>query len=331
MINLTREQILKSTYLDLFNGSASDNKKTLRLLLKKWHPDMNDIDTSDVFIHINSLYEYKPIDQSYTIGSKSYKYDFDRVTDLYTIYYTSSGMTIKFNNKHDEFGKNFINNLDKFKRGIESVKHRDNYKDIERLKLLESDSHYRINVPTGYIPLRAIIQYIIINKDWKISAWIISRLYDSAMIYKTCNITNVGFDPDFIYVNTKEHTIMDLSSLFVSVPVNECLKIAVTSFQASAIINSDIQSRLVSDTSINNMIRSVALILSGDLQRIGRSYILDDGANKDMVKIVNDIPITNSIIANYEEWQKNTVSRLFTERRFYKKELVWNDILKYMN
>ena len=52
-LNLSANELLKlKLFSDLFKGSDDENKKLYRHLLKKWHPDMNTTDTSNVFVHI---------------------------------------------------------------------------------------------------------------------------------------------------------------------------------------------------------------------------------------------------------------------------------------
>ena len=49
-----------------------------------------------------------------------------------------------------------------------------------------------------------------------------------------------------------------------------------------------------------------------------------------MVKIIGGIDFSLFIMKNYELWQTVSVKRLFNERSFYKKEIIMNDLIKYI-
>lgn len=336
ILNLSAKDILAiKIFSELFTGTEDENKKTYRMLLKKWHPDMNSTDTSDVFVHITQLYDSLAINiipKSVEINGKSYDYIYDVVKDLYTIYYTDNGtgFLIKFNQKADGLKQNYKSNLTKLQSLLKNHKFEDRYKDLLSCNIYENKEFAKIRVPAGYVPLNLALKYIISFKDWKISAYIISRLYDTALLYKNAGLSCIGFDPDFIFLDTKKHQIIDLSALFFSTESNKSLSLALTPMQASAFIKDDLQNKKCSDDSINSMINSLGLMLSGDLNRFGNINVLDDSANKEMVKIISGIGINVPIRNNYEAWQTKLVQRIFNERSFYKKEIVFGDLTKYI-
>jgi hypothetical protein len=149
-------------------------------------------------------------------------------------------------------------------------------------------------------------------------------------MYKAANLSCIGFDLDFIFVDTKKHQIVDLSALFFSNMIDHNLTLALSPQQASSFVKSDLDKRVCSEKSINNMILSTGLILAGDLNRCGNIKMLDDSANKDMVSVIAGIDISKPIRENYEQWQTKSVKRLFNERSFYKKEIVMSDLVKYI-
>src|SRR5574343_357156 len=93
-LNLSANELLKlKLFSDLFKGSDDENKKLYRHLLKKWHPDMNTTDTSNVFVHITQLYDSLSIavsPKSVEINGKEYPYMYSVSKDLYDIYYTDN-------------------------------------------------------------------------------------------------------------------------------------------------------------------------------------------------------------------------------------------------
>lgn len=336
ILNLSAKEILAiNVFSEMFTGEDDENKKTYRLLLKKWHPDMNSTDTSNVFVHINQLYDglivtNKP--KLVEINGKLYDYIYSVSKDLYDIYYTDNGtgFLINFKQKNDEIRRNYMSNLHSLQSLLKGHSFEDRYKDLLTCKAYENKEFVKVRVPKGYVPLNLLLKYIIDFKDWKISAYIISRLYDMAMLYKNAKLSSIGFDLDFIFVNTKKHQIIDLSALFLSNPIDKPLSLALTPMQASSFIKSDLQEKQCSHTSINSMINSMGLVLAGDLDRVSNVNLLDNSANKQMVSIISGININTPIHKNYELWQTQLVQRLFNERSFYKKEIVFGDLTKYI-
>lgn len=336
ILSLSADKILSiKVFSELFTGSELENKKTYRLLLKKWHPDMNTTDTSNVFVHITQLYDSMNIallPKSVEINGKNFDYLYDVSKDLYDIYYTDNGrgFLINIKKKNKEIKLNYLTNLNLIQSFLNGHKFENRYKDLLSCKLYENGEFAKVKVPDGYVPLNLLLKYIMDFKDWKISAYIVSRLYDLAMLYNVAGLSCIGFDTDFIFVDTKKHQIIDLSGLFFSNQLNKNLSLALTPMQASSFIKEDLTNKECSDLSINSMIASLGLVLSGDLNRCGNVNLLDDSANKEMVKIIGGIDFSLSIMKNYELWQTVSVKRLFNERSFYKKEIIMNDLIKYI-
>lgn len=335
-LNLSSSDILKlKLFGDLFKGSDAENKKLYRLLLKKWHPDMNSSDTSDVFVHITQLYDSLGVaiaPKSVEINGKDYSYLYNVSKDIYDIYYTDNGrgFLVEFKHKAAEIKRNYVATLNNLKSFLSGHKFEDRYQDLLLCKLYESGNFAKVVVPDGYIPLNLLLKYIIDFKDWKISAYIMSRMYDQALLYSNAGMSAIGFDTDFIFVNTKTHRIIDLSALFLSSKSDEKLTLLLTPQQSTSFIKADLSNKVCTSSSINNMILSTGLMLAGDLNRIGNVKMLDDTANKEMVLAIASIDISSDILSNYKQWQTSTVKRLFNERAFYKKEIVMSDLVKYI-
>lgn len=331
ILQLDRLSILSiHNYIDMF---GSDDKKTYRLLLKKWHPDMNASDTSDVFVHINKIYNMKNIkltNKEIEINGKMYDYLYSIEKDLYTIYYTDNcrGFLINFKHKSTELSSNYLNNLSKLKASISGdIEKR--YQDLLSCRLYENTGYYKIALPEGYVPLNLLLKHINDFKDWKMSAYIISRIYDAWCLFNyKMDTSYIGCDPDFVYVNTKTHTIIDLSAMFFSVENNSNM-IALTPIQASSFNKDDITAKIASNKSINNLVISIGLLLAGNESRSGNINHSPD-ANKALMNALTSINLNDEPVSNYEKWQVDTIPSVFTHRSFYKKEIYFNDLKKYI-
>lgn len=333
---LTSSQILAFTlYNQLFSDDENVAKKQRRSLLNKWHPDSNkEQDAEKVFIHINYLYglnNTQVIENVLEINGKEYHYYFSIVNDIFTLYYlTSFKLLIKFNFKQEELKLNFVKNRNKLDLFLNSKDFKSRYQDILNLKILSSSNgeYLYVDLPPNYLPLSLILQYIKEFKDWKMSAWIISRYYDSALLYQHSDLKYIGCDFNLVFVDTKKHLIIDLSALFFSVKDTMLL---LTNNQHKFFTHSAISSKKCDDESINSLIKFSSILLAGDITQTGNFNLIEDiEVNKELIQQLLLINSSRSLLDNYKEWQEQTITKVFSQRSFYKKELTFNDLKQYI-
>lgn len=333
---LTSSQILAFTlYNQLFSDDENVAKKQRRSLLNKWHPDSNkEQDAEKVFIHINYLYglnNTQVVENVLEINGKEYHYYFSIVNDIFTLYYlTSFKLLIKFNFKQEELKLNFVKNRNKLDLFLNSKDFKSRYQDILNLKILSSSNgeYLYVDLPPNYLPLSLILQYIKEFKDWKMSAWIISRYYDSALLYQHSDLKYIGCDFNLVFVDTKKHLIIDLSALFFSVKDTMLL---LTNNQHKFFTHSAISSKKCDDESINSLIKFSSILLAGDTTQTGNFNLIEDiEVNKELIQQLLLINSSRSLLDNYKEWQEQTITKVFSQRSFYKKELTFNDLKQYI-
>ena len=333
---LTSSQILAFTlYNQLFSDDENVAKKQRRSLLNKWHPDSNkEQDAEKVFIHINYLYglnNTQVVENVLEINGKEYHYYFSIVNDIFTLYYlTSFKLLIKFNFKQEELKLNFVKNRNKLDLFLNSKDFKSRYQDILNLKILSSSNgeYLYVDLPSNYLPLSLILQYIKEFKDWKMSAWIISRYYDSALLYQHSDLKYIGCDFNLVFVDTKKHLIIDLSALFFSVKDTMLL---LTNNQHKFFTHSAISSKKCDNESINSLIKFSSILLAGDITQTGNFNLIEDiEVNKELIQQLLLINSSRSLLDNYKEWQEQTITKVFSQRSFYKKELTFNDLKQYI-
>ena len=333
---LTSSQILAFTlYNQLFSDDENVAKRQRRSLLNKWHPDSNKKqDAEKVFIHINYLYglnNTQVVENVLEINGKKYHYYFSIVNDIFTLYYlTSFKLLIKFNFKQEELKLNFVKNRNKLDLFLNSKDFKSRYQDILNLKILSSSNgeYLYVDLPSNYLPLSLILQYIKEFKDWKMSAWIISRYYDSALLYQHSDLKYIGCDFNLVFVDTKKHLIIDLSALFFSVKDTMLL---LTNNQHKFFTHSAISSKKCDDESINSLIKFSSILLAGDTTQTGNFNLIEDiEVNKELIQQLLLINSSRSLLDNYKEWQEQTITKVFSQRSFYKKELTFNDLKQYI-
>lgn len=328
---LSSSEILKiNDFVSMFGSDESLTTKVYRKLLKIWHPDMNKNDTSNVFVHIMNVFNKRTSSTTIkqeTVDGYNFTYIFKSSSDLYDLYYDSgNSLFITFKNAGEKLVKNYSKNHELIFKKLESHKLRDRYRPLLDAKIYSRQSLYRIATKGNFVPLSLLMEHITDLKDWKISAYIISRLFDMIKMYRSFGLSCIGFDPNLILVDTSTHRIIDLSALFFSTNIGEKM-IALTGIQADSILKSDLSSGICSEESIMNMMKSLSYRLAGDSRGIGNHLMLDNTSNKDLVKTIRSF---SDVDSSYVKWIDKDILNLFKERSFYKKEVMMLDLLKYI-
>lgn len=337
---LTPEQIMSaSTYRDIFPSDHAKAKALRAKLLNHYHPDKNDIDTSAIFVQINTIYELgsaSSLINRLQINSLVFEYDYSIVSKLYQIWYNRNSFLIQFSQKGNEFASNFKTNFDKLSTFLSGHHLRDRYTDLLQMNpisvatdISSGNVYYRLKMPNYYIPLNKLLEYVYEYKDWKICGYIISRLFDSIMLFCAAGLSYTGTDIDFIYVDTVNHKIIDLSAFFFSKPERTPL-IGLTSFQKSCFTNADVVNKYPSLEAVNSQVYNLALILFGDVHKTGNLHLLDETKicrrGIEIIKKMNTSRPTQEL---YRAWLETDVISIFNERSFYKKEIGYDDLKSY--
>lgn len=326
-------EILSSSYNDIFViGNKEASKKIYKRLLKKWHPDMNKEDTSYVFIYITELFEKGETGLSVsTIEIDGYKFDYfyKRSNSLYDIYYMSSDkVMITFKQASQKLVKNYAYNYhEKIVKVLKGHPLESRYKALLNANIYSRGDLIQITLnDSNYIPLNLLLEHISDFKEYRISAYIVSRMFDLIMMYKHFGMSYVGFDPDMMFVNTVDHTIVDLSGLFYS-HEHDSSMIALPPFLVPSVSGEDITVKKCSEKSSMNMLKCLATVLAGDTEITGSVALSNINANKEFIRIVSSF---SDVKTSYEKWLDSDVKSLFKARAFYKKEVLLKDLMKYM-
>ena len=104
--------------------------------------------------------------------------------------------------------------------------------------------------------------------------------------------------------------------------------IALSPTQVNAIFPDTIAHKICDEDSSNNLIKFLALYLSGDEQQLGNLNLLDyTQINTTLIQQILAIDCQQSLYDNYNEWQTHTLKKVFSKRAFHKKELSLNELL----
>lgn len=330
------QQILAcQRYQDLFSAEPALAQKERQRLLKQWHPDLNsDPQAEHVFIHIHNIFNQASMHhklQNLRINQTDYRYLFSHENNIYELYYLeNSNLIVHFKHKASELKNNIIHNLECLNRMLAHHPLKARYQDLLDIRVLATnqDEYLKIVFHPRYLPLTLVKNYIYDYKDWKMSAWIISRLFDSALLFQNNDLNFTGCDQNLVFVDTTSHHIIDLSALFFSTSDK---MIALAPAQVKAIFSDAIAHKVCDEDSSNNLIKFLALYLSGDEQQVGNLNLLDQThINAELIQHILAINCEHSVYDNYKEWQTNTLKKVFTQRAFHKKELSLNQLLQHI-
>ena len=332
-MDYSAQQILAfRIYQDLFSAQPALAQKERQRLLKKWHPDLNsDPKAEQVFIHINQIFNQASVRQKYQtlrINHTDYDYFFSHENNIYTVYYLDQAQIIlHFKHKATSLKNNIIQNLNSIKTMLTHHPLKARYQDILDIRVLatDNDDYLKIAFHPRYLPLILVKNYIYETQDWKMSAWIISRLFDTALLLQNNDLNFTGCDVNLIFVDTVSHYIIDLSALFFSTSGQ---MIALSPTQVKAIFPDAIAHKICDEDSSNNLIKFLALYLSGDEQQLGNLNLFDHTQiNTTLIQQILAIDCQQSLYDNYNEWQTHTLKKVFSKRAFHKKELSLNELL----
>ena len=157
--------------------------------------------------------------QTVRINHTNYDYFFSHENNIYTVYYLDQAQIIlHFKHKATSLKNNIIQNLNSIKTMLTHHPLKARYQDILDIRVLatDNDDYLKIAFHPRYLPLILVKNYIYETQDWKMSAWIISRLFDTALLLQNNDLNFTGCDVNLVFVDTVSHYIIDLSALFFS-------------------------------------------------------------------------------------------------------------------
>lgn len=332
-MNHSAQQILAcQRYQDLFSAEPALAQKERQRLLKQWHPDLNsDPQAEQVFIHIHDLFNQASMRhkvRTLSINQTEYAYFLTHDNTIYTLYYLQNGnLIVHFKHKASALKNNIIQNLKALNQMLEHHPLKARYQDLLDIRILATpnDDYLKVVFNTRYLPLVLVKNYIYEHKDWKMSAWIISRLFDTALLLQNNGLNFTGADPHLVFVDTVSHYMIDLSALFFSTSGQ---MLVLSPMQAKAVFSDAIAHKICDEDSSNNLIKFLALYLSGDEQQLGNLNLLDQTqVNAELIQHILAIDCQNSVYDNYKQWQTQTLQTIFSKRAFHKKELSLQQLL----
>lgn len=337
-------EILKLRVQDassFFNATNTlELKDEYRRLCSKWHPDKNlgDKDTSAVFAHLKSLYEY---------FSKSLDSEFIVFSDKVILNTKDNAMEVAFRRKHEcDFGEVFVGN------SIISYTVLSEYVDLEEnairnlAKLKFADKKMQDEI-SKYLPVlrnRVVkptdkLNFLVFNKakntvlltdllkhcggaiDPKHVAWILSSMYNMACFFQYNKLFYGGFTIEDYLVNPEKHLGVT-SSFWYSKELGS--KLSALSAKALSVAPVSVLNTKRADVSLDlEMIRLVGRELLGDAG--GIKLAKNPAIPSAMLNWLRGAS-TGDAFKDYKIWHEDVLRGSFGVRRFTEMGIKFNDI-----
>lgn len=319
-LNLTAEQILKSSALQIFY-SESDLDQVYKALLKKWHPDVcPDPIASDVVSHINALiakarhaYANGGYPDTLKIGGTLYPYIAVRPFELGELYICPRNVIWAVERQYDDLAKHWLDIIKGYKFPSDEVKTKITpfIPRNSHVKAYKDRAYVIIDRPHNFIRVRDIISSKGII-DPKHVAWTLSRAYNLAGFLHYNNITHMDISVDTFFIEPATHFGALLGGWFYSgnpSPIAAPSRSAHLTQQKGASVH-DAQIRIMGRTmlgcnSISELRRNV------DIPQAIKTWL---GA-----------PALDNIIEAERKW-KDVIISAFGERKFTEYKLTISEI-----
>lgn len=209
---------------DLFSNDAEQCKIEYRNLVKKWHPDINSFDTSNVLEKINELYqqalqlisegkwEKTNCVQFKTNNGKSItiNYLYQREFELGTCFVGNKYILYSFDNSRKKYYEQMLSSLSQLKYSNDEMK-----KEFEKYfpKVIDhyvtTDNRYIavVEKTEDVYPMELLLKSTGNKIPDKHVAWMISRLMNIVCYFNYTGVVHNGIRQSNCYVSPKLHTI----------------------------------------------------------------------------------------------------------------------------
>ncbi len=323
----------------LFARDAQKINKTYRLLVKKWHPDLNkDEKAADVINHITNLKakaEEKLANGTWQevgfftcrlANGKQFRVssDVQRPFDIGTLHISQNTATYVVRKEYADLFANAIACI----KALEFAdgKMKDVY--FSRLpttyKTYEAEDALILTVrkKPDDILLRDLVPFLKKDKQDRHVAWIVSRMQEMARYLDHVGITHNAFTIDNVFANPSEHTIGLFGGWWYAKPVGDVMDYAAP--EALDFLP-DSNSRFLRATAKVDleMAKAVGRELLGD--RGGTSFLKTKPAPDAMLSFLRE-PSTGVPQKDLERWYKRVLPESFGGRHFVELHAPYSEV-----
>lgn len=330
-LTLSAEDILGATRPELVFGLVDKEtaEAVFKSLRRKWHPDRNDHPkATEVFCRLQELLDKVGNYLTYVSAGVEHNFKQRCVTKflLGEVYHHEGGLAIVLDEDKAKFSKVFQDNLKKVLTCYYSAK-------SELKEMIEGlmPSLHRVSddgrtivlkyppLTKGSVNLSLLIQSQGGKLEPRVVAWMISRMFNYALIMQKAGLINNAFSPEHLWVNLKDHSAFDPLSLFFATGVDE--KLRVLTGEGQLCLPADSLAKKVSHPVVDiRLIKKAGIRALGDASGSGMS--LGKEVPEALKTWLRSPTTTESKILDvYKDWQERVLNDAFGKRSFYKWEV----------
>lgn len=332
---MSGEEIIKINKVgDLFHNDINSCKSHYRDLVKQWHPDVNKIDTTDIFLHINMLYNraLELLDKGLweatnyiELSTKNNKKIYIKYLDSWEFelgfcYVCNNCIIYKFYKDKEKYYLNALKmaqfnfsdmNMEKeFGRFLPKI--------INNYTTIEDEYCIVIEKTKDIYPLKNLLRYMNNSIEDRHVTWMISRLSNLSCYLEFTGVVHNGICLDNCFVSPKFHSIMLYGGWWYS--TNDNQKMIGTTKDIY-----DIMPVICKTNKISNRITDLESIKLLGRELLGERNCRKLISNNIIPKQIIDFMISGSNKSSYEEMKKwdETVNKSYGKRQFI--ELIINE------
>ncbi|NCQ51805.1 J domain-containing protein [archaeon] len=322
-------------------STEQELKLCYRKLSALWHPDKHisdGINTSDVFAHIQVLYEkaivrinsgdwnkgniFRVLDE---VGKEfEIKYESQVPFEFGSCYIGRGIVAWSFIKAEEEFAKRAIKNIESLKFANNKMKEevKKNIPEIFKLIKSKNETILVLTKDKDSISLVDVLSYYKGFVDPKHVAWILSGMYNLACFNQYNQLMSASFSLNNYFINPEQHSGQLIGGWWFACHQGE--KLTALSTNAIDVAPIKMINKKIADIKLDlELIKLVGRQLLGDAS--GMNLKKDSRIPKPLVEWLNDVSSYMPFEA-YDIWQNKVLRESFGVRRFTKMDLTINDI-----
>lgn len=317
---------------DLFKGDLDAAKRQYRELAKEWHPDHGKPRSTEVFPHINFLYDeainrmaggtwetegiVRLEDQSKK-GSYLVHYHIKSDFELGRFYVGDDYLTYVVDQQYKDLFDNAVKHISEFKYANKKMEDECSRYVPQKPTIFETPGKQlvmRVKKTTDLVLLRDVIRYYG-EMDPKHAAWVLSSLYNLGCYLGYTGIIHQNISPDTYFISPKYHSGALLGSWWYAAKKGSKVSRLPTRTFNFLPWEARTKKKAIPLTD-QELIRATGREMLGDISGVSTTPTSVPHALKEWLSSV----ATGSAIDNYTSWGE-VLKESFGARRFTKMDL----------
>ena len=331
---LSASDILGCTRPEFVFGTSSKElaEPVLKALQRRWHPDRNtEPKAHEVFCYLTELYNRLGSYLTYTHGGNivTFKQRCETSFALGKVYHHESGVAIVLDANRVKFSDYFVENLKKVR---EIVDKEERFKDkiapfVPHLHKVSDDKRtIVVRIPKGTVNLGLLLNSQPIPP--RAAVWMVSRMLNHAVLMDYCGLVHNAFGLDSFWVNTVDHTGVDVLGYFFAVPHGEKLR-SLPQESLECYPMKALAAKVADRTVDIRLIKKAGIRLMGDLTGTGMTLKASEDLPQSLIDWLRSPTMESKPKLDvYKEWMNDLLPKIFGERRFYKWEISPETVMK---